>query len=108
MRILLFLVLFLFGGSISSQNCSLKSLKKKRASKRVVNLIKNKDFNQAKNIIRSYNEHTVFNALKAEILWLEGDNSNAKKIANEVIYVCDEDFPIVYYILAEISFQEFN
>ena len=79
MRILLFLVLFLFGGSISSQNCSLKSLKKKRASKRVVNLIKNKDFNQAKNIIRSYNEHPVFNALKAEILWLEGDNLNAKK-----------------------------
>ena len=33
MRILLFLVLFLFGGSIASQNCSLKSLKKKRASK---------------------------------------------------------------------------
>ena len=51
---------------------------------------------KAKNIIRSYNEHPVFNALKAEILWLEGDNSNAKKIANEVIYVCDEDFPIVY------------
>lgn len=106
MRVLLYLVLFLFGGSISSQNCSLKSLKKKRASKRVVNLIKNKDFNQAKNIIRSYNEHPVFNALKAEILWLEGDNSNAKKIANEVLYVCDEDFPVVYYMLAEISFQE--
>ena len=106
MRILLFLVLFLFGGSISSQNCSLKSLKKKRASKRVVNLIKNKDFNQAKNIIRSYNEHPVFNALKAEILWLEGDNSNAKKIANEVLYICDEDFPVVCYILAEIYFQE--
>ena len=106
MRILLFLVLFLFGGSISSQNCSLKSLKKKRASKRVVNLIKNKDFNQAKNIIRSYNEHPVFNALKAEILWLEGDNLNAKKIANEVLYICDEDFPVVFYILAEISFQE--
>ncbi len=106
MRILLFLVLFLFGGSISSQNCSLKSLKKKRASKRVVNLIKNKDFNQAKNIIRSYNEHPVFNALKAEILWLEGDNSNAKKIANEVLYICDEGFPVVCYILAEISFQE--
>ena len=106
MRVLLFFVLFLFGGSILSQNCSLKSLKKKRASKRVVNLIKNKSFNQAKNIIRSYNEHPVFNALKAEILWLEGDNSNAKKIANEVLYICDEDFPVVCYILAEISFQE--
>ena len=106
MRVLLFLVLFLFGGSILSQNCSLKSLKKKRASKRVVNLIKNKDFNQAKNIIRSYNEHPVFNALKAEILWLEGDNSNAKKIANEVLYICDEGFPVVCYILAEIYFQE--
>ena len=33
-------------------------------------------------------------------------NSNAKKIANEVLYICDEDFPIVCYILAEISFQE--
>ena len=49
MRILLFLVLFLFGGSIASQNCRLKSLTEKTwILKKIINLIKNKDFNQAK------------------------------------------------------------
>ncbi len=100
------LLFFLLGNYTFSQNCNLKSYKKKRVAKKIVKLIKDKEYNEAKNTIRSVKEHPVFVALKSEILWLEGDNQNAKKYANEVLYQCDDKFPIVYYVLAEISFQE--
>ena len=106
MKIFLFLFIFLFPSIANSQNCNVKSFKKKRDVKRIIKLIENKNYSEAKNIIKSNREHSVFNALRAEIYWLEGDNENAKKIANEVLYICDEQFPVVYYILAEIDFQE--
>ena len=106
MKIFLFLFIFLFPSIANSQNCNVKSFKKKRDVKRIIKLIDNKNYSEAKNIIKSNREHPVFNALRAEIYWLEGDNENAKKIANEVLYICDEQFPVVYYILAEIDFQE--
>ena len=91
-----------------SQSCSLKSFKNKRTAKKINKLIENNDLLNAKLLLRSSKDHPVFNALKAEILWLEGDYVNAKKIANEVLYQCDEQFPVVYYLLAEILYQEKN
>ena len=89
-----------------SQSCSLKSFKNKRTAKKINKLIENNDLLNAKLLLRSSKDHPVFNALKAEIFWIEGDYVNAKKIANEVLYQCDEQFPVVYYLLAEISYQE--
>ena len=106
MKTLLLLFVFLFTTSVNSQNCTVKSFKKKRDVKKIIKLIDNKNYNEAKEIIKGSKEHAVFNALRAEIYWLEGDNEKAKKYANEVLYLCDEQFPVVYYILAEISFQE--
>ena len=100
------LILFLSVNHVFSQNCGLKSYKKKRIAKKIVKLIQNKDYKEAKVVIRSLKEHPVFISYKSEIFWLEGDNKNAKKYANEVLYQCEDQFPVVYYILSEISFQE--
>ena len=100
------LILFLSVNHVFSQNCGLKSYKKKRFAKKIIKLIQNKDYNEAKVVISSLKEHPVFIAFKSEIFWLEGDNKNAKKYANEVLYQCEDQFPVIYYVLSEISFQE--
>jgi len=102
-----FISLLIFSNSFS-QSCSLKSFKNKRTAKKINKLIENNDLLNAKLLLRSSKDHPVFNALKAEIFWIEGDYVNAKKIANEVLYQCDEQFPVVYYLLAEILYQEKN
>ena len=100
------LFLFLSVNHVFSQNCGLKSYKKKRIAKKIIKLIQNKDYNEAKVVISSLKEHPVFISFKSEIFWLEGDNKNAKKYANEVLYQCEDQFPVLYYVLSEISFQE--
>ena len=100
------LILFLSVNHVFSQNCGLKSYKKKRIAKKIIKLIQNKDYKQAKVVISGLKEHPVFISFKSEIFWLEGDNKNAKKYANEVLYQCEDQFPVIYYILSEISFQE--
>ena len=100
------LILFLSVNHVFSQNCGLKSYKKKRIAKKIKRLIQNKDYKEAKVVISSLKEHPVFISFKSEIFWLEGDNKNAKKYANEVLYQCEDQFPVIYYILSEISFQE--
>jgi len=100
------LFLFLSVNHVFSQNCGLKSYKKKRIAKKIIKLIQNKDYKEAKVVISSLKEHPVFISYKSEIFWLEGDNKNAKKYANEVLYQCEDQFPVIYYVLSEISFQE--
>ena len=108
MKFLFFFISLLIFSNSFSQSCSLKSFKNKRTAKKINKLIENNDLLNAKLLLRSSKDHPVFNALKAEILWLEGDYVNAKKIANEVLYQCDEQFPVVYYLLAEILYREKN
>ena len=48
MRIFLFLFIFLFPSIANSQNCSVKSFKKKRDVKRIIKLINNKNYSEAK------------------------------------------------------------
>ena len=106
MRFIPFIFLFLISNSLFSQECELKSFKDRRDVKKIKKLIKNKDFFQANSLLKNSKEHPVFNSLKAELLWLENNNIAAKKIANEVLYICDEGFPIIYYILGEIAYVE--
>ena len=108
MKFLFFFISLLIFSNSFSQSCSLKSFKNKRTAKKINKLIENNDLLNAKLLLRSSKDHPVFNALKAEIFWIEGDYVNAKKIANEVLYQCDEQFPVVYYLLAEILYQEKN
>ena len=66
MKTLLLLFVFLFTTSVNSQNCNVKSFKKKRDVKKIIKLIDNKNYNEAKDIIKGSKEHAVFNALRAE------------------------------------------
>jgi len=106
MRFITFIFLFLISNSLFSQECELKSFKDRRDAKKIRKLIKDKDFFQANSLLKNSKEHPVFNSLKAELLWLENNNIPAKKVANEVLYICDEEFPIMYYILGEIAYIE--
>ena len=106
MRLFFFAALFLISSSLYSQDCKLNSFKDRRDAKKIVRLINNKAFSQANLLLRNASEHPVFNSLKLEILWLEGNYTRAKKLANDVLYVCEEGFPIVYYILGEIAYIE--
>ena len=79
------LFIFLSVNHVFSENCGLKSYKKKRIANKIIKLIQNKDYKEAKVVISSLKEHPVFISYKSEIFWLEGDNKNAKKYANEVL-----------------------
>ena len=106
MRLVFFVFLFLISSSLHSQDCKLSFFKNRREVKKIRKHINDKDYLRANLLINNTKEHPVFNALKAELLWLEGNNVQAKKIANEVLYICDEQFPIIYYLLAEIAYSE--
>ena len=106
MRLITFIFLFFICNQIFPQDCELKSYKDKREAKKIRKFINDKNFLQANVILKNSKEHPVFNSLKAELFWLENNNSAAKKIANEVLYICDETFPVVYYILGEIAYIE--
>ena len=105
MRIILISLLF-FSGVISAQECELNSFKNKREFKKINKLIQNKDFFQANSLLKNTDDHPVFTALKAELAWLEGDIIKAQDLSDEVLYVCEDNFPIIYYILGEIAYQQ--
>ena len=106
MRLITFIFLFFICNQVFCQDCELKSYKDRREAKKIRKFINNKNFLQANLILKNSKEHPLFNSLKAELLWLENNNSAAKKIANEVLYICNENFPVVYYILGEIAYIE--
>ena len=97
MRIILISLLF-FSGVISAQECELNSFKNKREFKKINKLIQNKDFFQANSLLKNTDDHPVFTALKAELAWLEGDIIKAQDLSDEALYVCEDNFPIIYYI----------
>jgi len=105
MRIVLILLL-LFSRTIFAQDCELKSFKNKREFKKINKLIQNKDFFQANSLLKNTDEHPVFTALKAELAWKEGNILKAQDLSDEVLYICEDNFPIIYYILGEIAYQQ--
>lgn len=44
--------------------------------------------------------------MKAELAWLEGDIIKAQDLSDEVLYVCEDNFPIIYYVLGEIAYLQ--
>ena len=105
MRIILIFLLFL-SRVIFAQDCELNSFKNKRESKKINKLIQSKDFFQANSLLKNTDDHPVFTAFKAELAWLEGDIIKAQDLSDEVLYVCEDNFPIIYYILGEIAYQQ--
>ena len=105
MRIILIFLLFL-SRVIFAQDCELNSFKNKREFKKINKLIESKDFFQAKSLLKNTDDHPVFTSLRAELAWLEGDIIKAQDLSDEVLYVCEDNFPIIYYILGEIAYQQ--
>jgi len=105
MRIILIFLLF-FSRIIFAQDCELNSFKNKREFKKINKLIKGKDFFQANLLLKNTDDHPVFTSLRAELAWLEGDIIKAQDLSDEVLYVCEDNFPIIYYILGEIAYQQ--
>ena len=98
--------LLLFSRIIFAQDCELNSFKNKREFKKINKLIQNKDFFQANSLLKNTVEHPVFTALKAELAWLEGNILKAQDLSDEALYLCEDNFPIIYYILGEIAYQQ--
>jgi|SaaInlStandDraft_1057018.scaffolds.fasta_scaffold06318_3 outer membrane protein OmpA-like peptidoglycan-associated protein len=105
MRIILIFLLF-FSRVIFAQDCELNSFKNKREFKKINKLIQSKDFFQANSLLKNTDDHPVFTSLRAELAWLEGDIIKAQDLSDEVLYVCEDNFPIIYYILGEIAYQQ--
>ncbi len=105
MRIILIFLLF-FSRIIFAQDCELNSFKNKREFKKINKLIQAKDFFQANSLLKNTDDHPVFTSLRAELAWLEGDIIKAQDLSDEVLYVCEDNFPIIYYILGEIAYQQ--
>ena len=98
--------LLLFSRIIFAQDCELNSFKNKREFKKINKLIQNKDFFQANSLLKNTDEHPVFTALKAELAWLEGNILKAQDFSDEALYLCEDNFPIIYYMLGEIAYQQ--
>ena len=106
MRFLIFLILFSFSFSFSfSNDCSPGNQKQKRICKKLNNLIKKENYFEANKVLRNLEDFPIYNAFRAEILWLENKKIEAKKIANQVLNLCEDGFPTIYYLLAEMAYQ---
>ena len=108
MRIL-FLFSFLFSfNSVFPQDCFHEKIKDKRLVKKIEKQISKRAFYAAWDKLPVVNDFVVFSALKAEILWNKGDFLNAEDYGINVINICPDNFPKVYYFLGEIAFNRMD
>ena len=105
MRILFLFSFFFFLNFVFSQECIPEKSNDKRLVKKIEKLIKKKSYYVALDKLRSSSYIAIFSALKAEILWNKGEFFQAEKQALNVINICPNHFPKVYYFLAEISYN---
>lgn len=105
MKYRILLLIFLFSQFVFSQECVLKKGKQSRSYKKVRNLINKGKLNDARNYLKSISDyHSMFDALKAEIAWLNSEDIEAQKHADNALYRCDS-LPNVYYLLGEIAYR---
>ena len=102
--LLSFLLSFSFPTSYA-QNCFPEKRKEKQLVKKIEKQIEKRAFYPALDALRRTNDYAVFQALKAEVLWLRYDFFNAETKGLIAINACPENFPKVYYFLGEIAFN---
>ena len=105
MRILLYISLLFYFNNALAQECVIDDKKDRRLVKKIKRLIERKSFYVALDELSFTNDIAVFSALKSEILWMKGDFFNSETHALNVIDVCPNNFPKVYYFLGEIAFN---
>ena len=105
MRIYLISAIFLFNFPVFAQDCIPKRGKHKRLYDKIENQIKRRAFYAASDALLNADNTTAFSALRTELLWYRSDFYNAEREGRIVIQECPEDFPKVYFFLAEIAFN---
>jgi len=108
MRILFLLSFFFSFHYLSSQECFPENRKDKRLVKKIEKQIAKRAFYAALDELRITNDFTVFSALKTEILWRKADFFKAETEGLNVIDICPDNFPKVYYFLGEIAFNRLD
>ncbi len=105
MRLLAFIFLISFHYNVLGQDCGSLTNKQKRVVKKAQKYIAERKLYDAREVLSNRKLIPEFLALKSEVYWLMGDYYNAKQLALEAIDYCPDNFPKVYYILGEISFD---
>ena len=105
MRIYLTSAIIIFVFPLFAQDCIPKRGKHKRLYNKIENQIKRRAFYAASDALRNTDNITAFSALRTELWWFRSDFYNAEREGRIVIQECPEDFPKVYFFLAEIAFN---
>jgi len=105
MRIYLISAIILFNFQVFAQDCIPKRGKNKRLYNKIENQIKRRAFYSASDALSNADNIIAFSALRTELFWYMSDFYNAEREGRIVIQECPEDFPKVYFFLAEIAFN---
>jgi outer membrane protein OmpA-like peptidoglycan-associated protein len=107
-RFILFLLIriFSFNPFIYSNNCYPITKKEKRIVKKLKSYLIKENYYDAKRLLSTLEKLPIYESFKAQILWRNDDKMASKILANNIIDICPESFPNLYYILAEMAYLD--
>ena len=108
MRFILFLLILIFSFNpfIYSNNCYPITKKEKRIVKKLKSYLIKENYYDAKRLLSTLEKLPIYESFKAQILWRNDDKMASKILANNIIEICPESFPNLYYILAEMAYLD--
>ena len=108
MRFILFLLILIFSFNpfIYSNNCYPITKKEKRIVKKLKSYLIKENYYDAKRLLSTLEKLPIYESFKAQILWRNDDKMASKILANNIIDICPESFPNLYYILAEMAYLD--
>tara|TARA_B110000444_G_scaffold235185_1_gene246009 strand:- start:778 stop:2673 length:1896 start_codon:yes stop_codon:yes gene_type:complete len=107
-RFILFLLILIlsFNPFIYSNNCYPITKKEKRIVKKLKSYLIKENYYDAKRLLSTLEKLPIYESFKAQILWRNDDKMASKILANNIIDICPESFPNLYYILAEMAYLD--
>jgi outer membrane protein OmpA-like peptidoglycan-associated protein len=107
-RFILFLLILIFSFNpfIYSNNCYPITKKEKRIVKKLKSYLIKENYYDAKRLLSTLEKLPIYESFKAQILWRNDDKMASKILANNIIDICPESFPNLYYILAEMAYLD--
>ncbi len=93
------------GHLLMAQECFPEKRKDKKLVQKIERLIEKRAFYDAFDELSGKEDFAVFYALKAEILWVKEAYFDSETEALKAINICPDNFPKVYYFLAEIAYN---
>lgn len=104
--LLLLILIFSFNPFIYSNNCYPITKKEKRIVKKLKSYLIKENYYDAKRLLSTLEKLPIYESFKAQILWRNDDKMASKILANNIIDICPESFPNLYYILAEMAYLD--